>query len=98
MSHIDLTEEQARILAESTNGVELRDPKGQVLAYCTPLDREEAEIIAESKRRLAQPGPRIPGARVTAMMQTLQELDDRGEATPEKVHEVVRRTKAGEPL
>jgi hypothetical protein len=98
MPEIVLTEEQARILSESGGPVEARDPHGQALGLFKPYEPGEAEIIAECKRRLAQPGPRIPAARVMAMMQRLQELHDRGEVTSEKVQEIVRRTKAGETL
>ncbi|HKI37678.1 MAG TPA: hypothetical protein VKA46_37850 [Gemmataceae bacterium] len=98
MPQIVLTEEQARLVAQAATGVEVRDPQGQVLGFLKPYEPGEAEIIAECKRRLAQPGPRIPGTRVTAMMQKLQELHDKGEVTPERVQEIVRRTKAGEPL
>ncbi len=98
MSHIVLTEEQARVLAGADEGVELRDARGRTLAFFKPFSPEEAENIAEAKRRMHSPGPRVPSARVTAMMAKLNELDREGKATKENVEEVLRRSQAGEPL
>jgi hypothetical protein len=51
MPFIILNEEQARVVAGSSEAIELRDPTGKVLAHAEP-PVPEAEI-AEAKRRLA---------------------------------------------
>ena len=48
MPHIVLTEEQARIIAEAKNGVEVRDPEGEVVAFLKRLSPEETARIAEA--------------------------------------------------
>jgi hypothetical protein len=90
MAHIILTEEQARIVAQAQQGVEVRDPQGRPVAFLHPLTAEEAIVVAEARRRLQTPEPGIPSARVMDMMAQLQALHDRGEATPEAIKVVVQ--------
>lgn len=48
MPHIVLTEEQARIVAHAKNGVEVRDPEGEVVAILKRLSPEETAPIDEA--------------------------------------------------
>jgi|SRR5262245_18097893 len=98
MPHIILTEEQARVLAESPQGVEVQNPQGQALAFLKPFSPEDAVLIAEAKRRLASPGPRIPSERVQAFLEKLHEIDEREGIDREKVQALLHRVVAGEPL
>ena len=98
MSHIVLTEEQTRIITESGNGIEVRDSQGRPLGVLHRLSPEEAAIIEKAKQRLQTPGPMIPGARVQAMLKTLDAMQQTEEVTRAKVEEVLRKVKSGEPL
>ncbi len=98
MSHIVLTEEQAKVLSESRDGVAVYDPEGRPLAFLKMLDPDVAAIVIECKRRLKAGGPRVPSSRIGAMLRKLNEIDTKDTVTPEIVEEIVRRTIAGELL
>ncbi len=98
MAHIVLTEEQARIIAESANGIEVRDSQGRLLGFLQRLFPDEVAIIEQVKQRRQTPGPMIPGARVLAMLKTLDAMQETEEVTREKVQEVLRKVKSGELL
>ncbi len=69
INKIVLTEDQARVLSASDASVEVVLPNGDPAGL---LDPREASIIAEAKRRLAQPGPRYSSAAVFAMLDALE--------------------------
>ncbi len=71
---IVLTEDQAKLLAQAQEAVEIRDPKGN---WVGRLDPREAHIVSESRKRLASSDPRIPGHKVQAHLTALQEEWDR---------------------
>jgi hypothetical protein len=98
MTHIVLTQEQAKVLSEAGGGVAVYDPEGRPLAFLKALDPGQAAIVIECKRRLKEGGPYVPSSRISAMLDKLNEIDGTDGASPEKVEEVVRRTIAGEPL
>jgi hypothetical protein len=72
MSQIVLTDKQAKIVAESSGNVVIRDAQGRHLGYLS--HGFTAKDIAEAQRRLAAPGPRYSTAEVLAR---LQELDQK---------------------
>src|SRR5437764_267820 len=74
MSHIVLTEEQARVLADAVKPVEVRDAQGKWFGCLDPV---EAEIIAEYKRRGKYNGPVFTSAQVRARLDALQKEWDR---------------------
>ncbi len=90
-----MTVEQARIVAEAQQGVEVRDPHGHPLAFLQPLRPEEVRLVAEARRRLQTAAPGIPSARVLDMMAQLQQLQDHGTATPEAIRAVVQTVVPG---
>jgi hypothetical protein len=98
MSHITLTEDQARVLKETTGSIEIRDPHGRVLTFARALDPALVDTILECKRRLASGSPRIPSSRVKAFLQRCTEIDQTEGMTPEKMEELLRRVKGGEPV
>jgi hypothetical protein len=81
MTHIVLTEEQARSIAQANGRIEVRDPQGNWLGN---LDLVEAARVQEALRRRAVPQQSIPGHRVQAHLQALQEERDRTGGFDEK--------------
>jgi hypothetical protein len=75
MTQLVLTEEQARIVAQASDGVEVCDPKGNVMGRLTPP--YTAADIAEARRRLASDQPRYPAEQVHARLEALQQEWDR---------------------
>ncbi len=74
MTEIVLTSDQSRLFIGATDGVVFCDPAGNVIGRVPPvLDAEEAEIVAECKRRLASDQPRIPSSEVVARLKRLNE-------------------------
>jgi hypothetical protein len=100
MQRIQLTEEQSRILAEARGeNVEVYDPTGQLVSFMKWFDPMDAEEVARYLRRRGLPkGPTIPSARVEAMLRKFEEIDRAEGMTREKMEEIVRRVKAGEPI
>jgi len=98
MFHLVLTAEQARLVTESANGIEVRDPQGRPLGVLHLLSAEEAALIEKAKQRLKSPAPRIPSARVQAMLKKFDQMQQTEEITSAKVEEVLRKVKSGEPL
>jgi|SRR6185312_9198616 len=60
-----LTSEQARVVAEAKSSIVIRDPSGTPLGVLPP---DESVIIAEARRRMANPGARYSTASVLAML------------------------------
>jgi hypothetical protein len=75
MDRIRLTPEQAEIVAGSIDPVELCDAQGNVLGRIIPPKLEA--IIAESKRRAREPGPRYSSEQTREMLRTLEETWER---------------------
>lgn len=75
MPEIVLTEEQARQLADASADVVVRDPTGAPVGVLSP---KEAALIAEARRRRADPpGPWYTGEQVGAGLDALQAERDR---------------------
>ncbi|HJT79001.1 MAG TPA: hypothetical protein VJ739_17530 [Gemmataceae bacterium] len=96
MTQIVLTEEQARVVAGATENVEVLDPEGRVLALLQPLDPALRETIRECKRRQASAAPRIPSEQAQAHLRKLDEIRRREGMDREKMHDLLRRLRAGE--
>jgi hypothetical protein len=96
MPEIVLTEEQARILAGAGTTVVVRDPHGATVGV---LDPKEAAIIAEAKRRAANPSPLYyTSASVLAMLDALQAERDRiGPFDAAYAAEFVKRLEESDP-
>lgn len=99
MQRIQLTEEQSRMLAEAKDNVEVYDSNGQLVSFMKWLEPMDAEEVARYLRRRGLPKqPTIPSERVQAMLRRFEEVDRTEGMTPEKMQEIVRRVKAGEPM
>lgn len=98
MSHIVLTDDQTRVLESTSGPVEARDTNGQLRAILRPLEAQEIEALARTKRRktAAIPSPGIPAERVQAMLRKFHEVERGGEITKEQVQDILRRVVAGE--
>lgn len=100
MQRIQLTEEQTRILAEAKGeNVEVYDSNGQLVSFLKWFEPMDAEEVARYLRRRGLPKqPGIPSERVQAMLRKFEEIDRTEGMTREKMEEIVRRVKAGEPI
>ncbi len=98
MTQIVLTEEQAHIVAGAGESVEVLDPRGGVLGFLQLLDPELRETIRECQRRHASSAPRIPSEQVWAHLRKLEEVRQREGMDREKMHDLLRRLRAGEEV
>jgi hypothetical protein len=98
MPYIVLTEEQARVVAQAAEPVDVRDEQGRTVARLIPLDPADIEDIQKSKASLASGKPSVPSERVQALLRKFDEIDQ-GEGLDEaKAEELLRRLFAGEAL
>ncbi len=74
MPQIVLTDEQARILQEAKEAVEVRDPLGRILSFLQPMDSLDAEAVSRFRRTRDQPRETIPAAKVQAQLRRLEEI------------------------
>ena len=96
MSEFILTEEQAKIVAQSYGPIPVRDSTGKALGRLEPF--LTPEMIAELKRRAASPGPWYTGEQVQARLQSLdQEWDRTGGFDEAYMHEFLQRLDAADP-
>src|SRR5689334_17294616 len=98
MPHIVLTDDQFRILSQATETVEVRDSQGRVLSYLKVFTPRELEAVLRHRARKGDAKSVIPSARVQAMLSKALEIDEREGMTPEKMGDLLRRTRAGEEL
>ena len=96
MPHIVLTEEQARVLRETTLAVELRDEQGRVLARVPPPSEEE--IIERVKQNREANLPRYSAAEVEARLRRLEEISRERQLDEATVRDLLRRMRAGEQV
>lgn len=96
MPHITLTPEQARVWMSSNEAVEVRDETGNVLARMpTPSD---LQILAGILARRETNQEYYPSADVQARLARLSEIREREGMTLEKMHDLLRRMRAGETV
>jgi hypothetical protein len=95
MPHIVLNEEQARVVAEAREAIELRDERGKVLARVEP-PVPEAEI-AEAKRRLASDQRRWASSRVQEFLAVLNEIRAREGIDETRLRQVLETFRAAGP-
>src|SRR5262249_35775278 len=97
MSHIVLTEEQARIIELARGPLEARDPQGRPIAHVMPLGPEDVEMIARSRESQALGGPRVPSG-VQAHLRRLEEIAQEEDLDEARVLDLLRRMRAGEEV
>jgi hypothetical protein len=74
MPEIILTEEQAKLVAQATGPIAVRDPQGKWLGL---LDPKEAALVAEALAQRGKPRKCIPGHKVQEHLRALQAEWDR---------------------
>jgi hypothetical protein len=74
MQELILTEEQAKVVAQASTPIAIRDPQGNWLGR---IDPREAAIVAEMLSRRGMPQKRIPAHKVQEHMRELQAEWDR---------------------
>jgi len=94
MPHIVLNEEQLRVIFQSGEVVEVRDPEGNVLAHIHP--RLSQAEIDEIKRRLASNQRRFTSQQVRAHFQALEEAINRDGLDEAQAMALLKRLQAGE--
>jgi hypothetical protein len=70
MPHIVVDDQQAKLISEATESVEIRDPRGICLGYVTQGFTDED--IAIAKGRLASDEPRYTTQEVLEHLRTLE--------------------------
>jgi hypothetical protein len=94
MPHIVLSVEQAQLVEQATEPVELRDELGKVLARILPLaDQQALARIIENRLRNRTP---YPASEVSARLQRLAEIRRDDGMDLEKARDLLRRMRAGE--
>ncbi len=94
MTQIVLTADQVRVLQEATTVVELRDEAGRVLAHI-PAPSEE-QILERIRRDKGAKVASFPAEQVEARLRRLEEIRQREGMDETKMHELLRRMRAGE--
>ena len=70
MSHIVVDDEQAKVICEATDRVEIRDPRGKHLGFVAHGISDED--IAVAKQRMASNEPRYTTQEVLEHLRTLE--------------------------
>ncbi|MFL5246039.1 MAG: hypothetical protein ACJ8FY_28545 [Gemmataceae bacterium] len=93
MTQLVLTEEQARLIRQALEPLQLCDPQGNVLRTIEP--ELTGEFIAELKRRAASPGPHYTSEQVQSHLQGLEEAWVReGGFDRSRMHEILRELRS----
>jgi hypothetical protein len=98
MPEMILNAEQARVVAEAKESVEVRDPQGQLLGFFTVMDPIDAEVVLRYKRTRHLPKKLIPAAQVEAHLRRLEEISQQEPLDESKVLDLLRRMRAGEEV
>ena len=99
MSHIVLTEEQAQVVTQASESVEVRDPAGRKLAFLTVMSPQDAAVVLRYKQTRHLPKqPGIPAAQVQAHLRRLEEIRQQEGMDKAKMHDLLRRMQAGEEV
>jgi hypothetical protein len=97
-THITLTPEQARVLQETTQFVEVRDEQGKTVGNLTLLAPEDLEAIEHFKRTRGHNKPGIPSEQVQAHLRRLAEIRSTEGMDRTKMHDLLRRMRTGEQV
>jgi hypothetical protein len=88
MSHVVVSEEQARLLGEGKT-VEVRDKQGNLLGHFTPIGFTPEEIAAAKQAARAK-GPWLTTKQVQNHLKILEEaLEREGSLDPARVREIL---------
>jgi hypothetical protein len=89
LSHITLTEDQARLIVGKPGEVEVRDPAGRLIGFLSWSD--ERSVVERAKRTLASNQRRSPSHVVQARLRKLAEAVERDGLDYEAAKEFMKR-------
>jgi hypothetical protein len=98
MSHIVLTQEQAQVVTQASESVEVRDLEGRTLAFLTVLSPEDAAAVLRYKETRHLPKRSVSSAQVQNMLRRLEEIARTEGIDEAKREELCRRIRAGEEI
>jgi hypothetical protein len=98
MAQIVLTDQQARILQEAKEPVEVRDPLGRIVSFLQPMDSLDAEAVARHRSTRNERKITLPAAKVQAHLRRLEEIRQAEGMDDAKMHDLLRRMQAGEEV
>jgi len=98
MKHIVLTTEQARVVLEAGEPIEVRDEQGRTVAHIAPLQPADIEAIEQAKRSRGAGGPRVPSNQVQAHLRRLESIRQSEGMDEAKMLDLLRRLRAGEEV
>jgi len=98
MPQIVLTDQQARILLEAKEPVEVRDPVGRIVSFLQPMDSLDVEAVARHRSNRAEPRQTVPAVKVQAHLRRLEEIRQAEGMNDAKMHDLLRRMQAGEEV
>ncbi len=96
MKQIVLTAEQAQLVQQAGEPVEVVGPEGRTLAHLTPLTAVEQEAIERFKHGRPRRATVVPAEQVRAHLQRLEEIEAREALDEVRILELLRRMRAGE--
>lgn len=96
--HIVLTAEQARIVQEGGDPIEVRDEQGRTVAQLTPLSPADIEAVEHYRRRPARQGPGVSTEQVLAHFRRLEEIRQQEGLDEAKALDILRRLRAGKQV
>jgi hypothetical protein len=98
MAHLVLTPDQARVVAEAKDNVEVRDPDGRTLALLTVLEPADAQVVARYRQTRDTPREAVPSDQVQAHLRKLEEIRKREGLDEGRMLQLLRRMRAGEEV
>ena len=98
IQQIILTSEQARIVQEAKEAVEVRDPLGRILSFLQPMDSLDVEAVYRHRSTRNQPRLTVPAAKVQAHMRRLEEIRQTEGMNKAKMDDLLKRMQAGEEV
>jgi hypothetical protein len=96
MSQIVLTPEQYKIVSQSQEFVAVVDDQGRLWARFKPLSPTDIEAVEHYRRNRALNVPMYPAEQFEAQMRRLEEIREREGMDAAKMHDLLRRMRAGE--
>jgi hypothetical protein len=98
MPQIVLTDQQARILQEAKEPMEVRDPLGRIVSFLEPMDSLDAEAIARHRSTRNKPRKTVPAVKVQAHLRRLEEIRQAEGLDNTKMHDLLRRMQDGDEV
>jgi hypothetical protein len=98
MPQIVLTEEQARMIAETSGQLDVVDPQGRPVASMRVFDAHDLEALERYKRNKGKQVQGVPSEQVQAHFRRLEEIREKEGMDLPKALDLLRRMRAGEEV